>query len=133
MVVGKLAGLHVVVGFLSLAICNQFGLNPFNTSYSLSEWFMKLAGHNFCMLACGVFFVATTYILANIFLKLEELETVRKYEWLQTGVLSLIPIAGFYFLGAELIGIFVGLWILGAFIGGFLSIEGSLYFRRQLN
>ncbi len=41
-VFSKVLGIHVVVGFLSLAICNQFGLNPFNTEQSLTDWFMKI-------------------------------------------------------------------------------------------
>lgn len=130
-VFGKVAFLHVVVGFLSLGVCNQFGLNPFQTTYSLSDFFMKSGGHNFCMFACGVFFVATTYLLANLFLTLEEVEAIRKYEWLQSGILALVSIAGFYFLGAELVGTFVALWIGGALFGGLLTIEGSFRLRRQ--
>jgi len=68
MVLGKVAGIHVVVGFLSLGICSQFGLNPFQTERSLADLFMRYGGHNFCMLACGVLFMATTYLAANMFL-----------------------------------------------------------------
>ncbi|MCK6597666.1 MAG: hypothetical protein L6Q37_04820 [Bdellovibrionaceae bacterium] len=131
-VFSKIAIIHGVVGFLSLGICNQFGLNPFNTIYSLSDYFMKTAGHNFCMLACGVLFISTTYLFSNIFLTLEEVESVRKYEWLQLGVLSLASLASFYFFGAELVGTFVGLWLLGAVIGGVLSIELSFKIRQQM-
>lgn len=131
-VFGKVAGLHAVVGFLSLAICNQFGLNPFDTNQSLTNWFMKIAGHNLCMLLCGLFFMATTYVLANLFLNLEELEAVRRFEWLQTGITGLVSLAAFYFFGAELAATFVALWFVGAFIGGILSIEGSYYLRKLL-
>jgi hypothetical protein len=130
-VFGKIAGIHALVGFFSLGICNQFGLNPFNTTYSLSEWFMRTGGHSVCMVFCGVFFIATTYLLANIILNLEELEAVRKYEWLQTGILSIGSLAAFYFFGGEIILSFGLLWILGAFLGGLLSIEGSYRLRRQ--
>lgn len=129
-VFGKVAVLHVIVGFFSLAICNQFGLNPFQTEQSLTDWFMKMGGHNFCMLLCGTFFMATTYLLANFILTLEELEAVRRHEWLQTGIIGLISLAAFYFFGAELVSAFVALWITGALIGGFLSIEGSYRLRR---
>lgn len=131
-VFGKITALHAVIGFLSLAVCNQFGLNPFQTDQSLTNWFMKVAGHNFCMLLCGLFFMASTYLLANLFLSLEELESIKRYEWLQTGIIGLISLAAFYFFGAELVGTFVGLWIVGAIIGGYLSIEGSYRFRRAL-
>lgn len=132
LVFGKITSLHAVIGFLSLAVCNQFGLNPFQTDQSLTNWFMKVAGHNFCMLLCGLFFMASTYLLANLFLSLEELESIKRYEWLQTGIIGLISLAAFYFFGAELVGTFVGLWIVGAIIGGYLSIEGSYRFRRAL-
>jgi hypothetical protein len=131
-VFGKVAGLHAVVGFLSLAICNQFGLNPFNTPYSLSDLFMKTAGHSFCMVLCGVVFVSMTYVLANTFLTLEEIESIKRYEWLQLSILSLASLAAFYFLGAELVGTFVGLWLVGALVGGFLSIEGSVWVRQKM-
>ena len=131
-VYGKVTAVHAVIGFLSLAVCNQFGLNPFQTDQSLTTWFMKIAGHNFCMLLCGTFFMATTYLLANLFLNLEELESIKRYEWLQTGIIGLSSLAVFYFFGAELVGTFAALWIVGAFLGGFLSIEGSYRFRRRL-
>lgn len=132
-VFGKVSVIHGVVGFLSLGICNQFGLNPFNTSYSLSEWFMQIAGHHFCMIACGILFMATTYILANFFLSLEEFESIRNFESLQFSILSLASVAAFYFFGAELVGSFVVLWLIGAYIGGYLSILGSLFLRRQFS
>ena len=131
LVFGKISVVHGIVGFLSLGICNQFGLNPFNTPYSLSDLFMTTAGHNFCMVACGVLFISLTYLLSNLFLTLEEFDCIRKYEWLQIGVLSLASLASFYFLGAQLVGTFVGLWLLGALIGGFLSIEISFKLRHQ--
>lgn len=130
-VFGKIVGIHALVGFLSLGICNQFGLNPFNTTYSISEWFMQTGGHSFCMVLCGVFFIATTYLLGNLLLSLEELEAVRNYEWLQTGVLSLGSLAAFYFFGGEIVLSFGVLWILGALLGGLLSIEGSYRLRRR--
>jgi hypothetical protein len=132
LVFGKVTALHAVIGFFSLAVCNQFGLNPFQTDQTLTNWFMKVAGHNLCMLLCGLFFMASTYLLANLFLSLEELESIKRYEWLQTGIIGLISLAAFYFFGAELVGTFVGLWIVGAIIGGYLSIEGSYRFRRAL-
>jgi hypothetical protein len=130
LVFGKVTTLHAIVGFLSLALCNQFGLNPFNTSQSLTDWFMKIAGHSFCMLLCGTFFMTTTYLLANLVLNLEELESIKRYEWLQTGIIGLISLAAFYFFGAELVGSFALLWFIGAFIGGYLSIESSYRLRR---
>lgn len=132
MIFGKVLGIHASIGFISLGFCHQFGLNPFGTEYSLMSWFMKVGGHNFCMIACGIFFMTTTYLLLNLILSLEELETFRRHEWLQTGVLGLVSLAAFYFFGAEIIATFAGLWILGAFIGALITIEGSYLIRRSL-
>ncbi len=131
LVFSKIFGIHVVVGSLSLAICNQFGLNPFNTEQSLTDWFMKVGGHNFCMIACGVFFMATTYLLSNFVLSLEELESVKRYEWLHTSFLVMISLSSFYFFGGEIVGLFALLWIIGAALGSFISIEGSYRIRRD--
>jgi len=132
-VFGKVLVIHTIIGSLSLAVCNQFGLNPFNTQQTLTDWFMRIAGHNFCMLLCGTFFMMTTYILANVVLTLEEIETIKRYEWLQTGIFGLISLAAFHFFGAELVGTFIILWFIGALVGGYLSIEGSYRFRRNLS
>ncbi|MBK9324256.1 MAG: hypothetical protein IPM97_15135 [Bdellovibrionaceae bacterium] len=132
-VFAKMFAIHGVVGFLSLGICNQFGLNPFQTEYSLMNWFMKIAGHSFCMVFCGVLFMATSFLLANFFLSLEELESIKRHQWLQTSVIGLTSLAAFYFFGAELVATFAGLWILGALLGGFFAIEGSYRLRRSFS
>ncbi len=126
----KISGIHAVVGFLSLGLCNQFGLNPFNTNHSLSDWFMQTAGHSVCMVFCGVFFVATTYLLANLILSVEELNAIRKFKGLQVGLLSIGSLAAFYFFGGQMVLSFTLFWMLGAFLGGFATVEGSYQVRR---
>ncbi len=126
----KISAIHGLVGFLSLGICSQFGLNPFNINHSLSEWLMQTAGHSVCMVFCGVFFVATTYILANLILSIEELNAVRKFKGLQVGILSLGSLAVFYFFGGQMVLSFTLLWMVGAVLGGLMTIEGSYQIRR---
>ena len=82
------------------------------------------------MLLCGTFFMMTTYLLANLVLSLEEMEAVKRFEWLQIGIMGLVSLAAIYFFGAELVGTFMLLWIVGALIGGYLSIEGNYRIRR---
>jgi hypothetical protein len=132
-VFGKILALHALVGFCSLSICNQFGLNPFQTSQTLTDWFMSVAGHHVCMIFCGTFFMASTYALANLFLSLEELESIKRFEWLQSAVIAVASLAAFYFFGAQLFASFAALWLLGALIGGLFSIEGSYRLRRLFN
>ena len=62
----KLLGIHSIVGTLSLAMCDQFGMNPFNTSFSLSQYFMRF-GYSFCMVLCGGLFLGLTGIFSQIF------------------------------------------------------------------
>lgn len=131
-VFGKIALVQAIIGFLSLAVCTQFGLNPFNTEFSLAHWFMNTAGHSVCMVLCGMLFVSLPYLLSNVFLNLEELEVVKKYEWLQVGVLALTSLGAFHFFGGEAVLTFGVLWFVGAFFGGVISIEGSYFLRSQI-
>lgn len=122
-VFSKILGIHVVTGFLSLAVCNQFGLNPFKTSHSLSDVFMDIGGHGFCMVACGTLFISFSIFLAGFFLTVEETKALRKTEFLQTLSLGLISLGLFMAVGAEVALTFGGLWMLGGLIGGFAATE----------
>lgn len=130
-VFGKMALIHLVFGLLSLSVCNQFGLNPFKTDFSLSNWLMMIGGEDFCMSLCGMLFMGSTYIFSNFFLTLEELESVKRHKWLQTGVLGLVSLASFYFFGAHLVVAVTLLWLTGALMGGLLSVELSYQFRQK--
>lgn len=123
MVFAKLLGIHFVVGFLSLGICHQFGMNPFGTTRSLSDWFMDLWGHNVCMIGCGVIFVSFSILAAGYFLSVEEVRALRRTEFLQTLALGAFSLVMFALFGTELALTFAGLWLLGALIGGFLATE----------
>lgn len=132
LVFAKIAGLHAITGGLSLGLCHQFGLNPFRTPYSLADLFMATGSHHFCMVACGLTFIAGTYLLAGMFLTLEELEAVRRQHWLQTACLSAGSLAVFHMFGADLVAIFAGLWLIGALAGGLASFEGVYLLRRRM-
>lgn len=124
-VFAKLLGIHVVVGTLSLAICSQFGINPFHTSFSLSEYFMKF-GHSTCMLLCGVLFIGLTVLLGRLFLRREELLVLSRNAILQIFGLSVLSMAAFIGLGAEIVlGIGV-LWFVGAMIGGVVATKAVI-------
>lgn len=129
MVFSKIFGIHLVVGYLSLAVCHQFGVNPFGTSYSLADIFMKWGGHGVCMIFCGVVFVSLSLLSAGYFLTIEEIQAVRRTEFLQALSLGIVSLGILAIAGAELVLTFAGLWLLGALIGGFLSIEGSLWLK----
>ena len=127
----KIFGFHLVVGFLSLAVCHQFGVNPFGTSYSLADIFMKWGGHGVCMIFCGVVFVSLSLLSAGYFLTIEEVQAVKRTEFLQALSLGVVSLGIFAIVGAELVLTFAGLWLLGALIGGYAAIEGSLWIKHR--
>ena len=121
MVFAKVLGIHSVVSTLSLSVCNQFGMNPFHTGFSLSDFFMKF-GHSACMTICGFLFVGLSIGFARILLKPEEFLVLRKNYFIQVFVLSLLSLATFIAFGAEiLVGIGL-LWVAGALLGGLVPI-----------
>lgn len=124
-VFGKVLGIHLGVGLVSLAFCHQFGLNPFQTEFSLDNWFMKVGGHNFCMVACGFLFVALSLLAANYWITIEELKALKRTGLLQALSIGLVSLALFYFFGGEMMLGMAGLWLLGGLLAGFLANQVS--------
>ena len=123
-VFAKLLGIHLVVGTLSLSICNQFGLNPFHTNFSLSEYFMKF-GHSICMVLCGFLFVGLTFALGMLIFRKEELLVLSRNAPLQVFGLSVLSLAALITFGAEVVfGIGI-LWLIGAVIGGLFTVKAG--------
>lgn len=121
LVFAKLLGIHAVVGTLSLAVCNQFGINIFNTNFSLSDYFMKF-GHSVCMTLCGFLFIGLSVSFAFLLLNQEELWVFRKNSFIQIFSLSLFSLVSFLAFGAEVVLSIGALWLFGALIGGFLPV-----------
>lgn len=117
----KLFGIHAIVGTLSLAICDQFGLNPFNSGLSLSQFFMTF-GHSVCMTLCGMVFISFSFIAARIFLTQEEFLVLRKNYFIQSFALSTTSLGILVAFGAETTLNIALLWILGAIIGGLFPV-----------
>lgn len=130
-VLGKILGVHLFVGTLSLAVCDQFGLNPFGTNQFLTSWFMSW-GHSFCMVLCGGFFASATFLISQLLLSFEEVETLQRSRFIQIAALMLLSLGTFFFLGAHIVVSLVLLWSFGALIGGISSILGCFYLRRAL-
>ncbi len=118
----KLLGIHSVVGFLSLSICHQFGINPFKTEKSLADWFMNVGGHNFCMIGCGILFVSVSILAASSFFSIEEMRALRRHDLLYNISLGVISLGAFAAFGAQLAFSIAGIWLLGGLIGGLLAM-----------
>lgn len=123
MIFSKILGIHLIVGFLSLSVCHQFGLNPFHTERSLADWFMTMGGHHICMMLCGTVFLSLTFLASGYFLTLEEVKTLRRNEFLQSLVLGIVSLALLVLVGAEIAMTFGLLWLFGGLLGGFLATE----------
>jgi hypothetical protein len=100
-----------------LAICNQFGITPFQTGFSLSDYFMKF-GHSTCMFLCGVLFLSLSLLICRSLVLPEELRVLRKNVWLQVFGLSMISLGVFAAFGAHITLAIGVLWLTGAMLGG---------------
>jgi len=116
-VFAKLLGVHAVVGTGSLALCDQFDMNPFGTSFSLSDYFMKF-GHSTCMTLCGLLFIALTVAVGGWLFRPEEIRVFRRSAWLQSLGLAGVSLGMFAAFGAQIALGFGVLWLLGALAGG---------------
>lgn len=118
----KILFIHFFIGTLSLAVCDQFGINPFNTSFSLAHYFMK-AGHSFCMTLCGFLFLGLTTFASWFILDRNEFLVLKQNSFLQIFFLSLLSLGFFLLLGAKIVfssGIF---WLLGSLLGGIVLVN----------
>lgn len=129
LVFSKVFSINILVGFLSLAICHQFGLNPFNTERSLDSWFMHVGGHQVCMVLCGVVFITVSILAAGFVLNIEEVLKLKQNKFLQVASLSLFSLAFLFLIGAEFaLGIGL-LWLAGALVGGLVATETVWRFK----
>jgi hypothetical protein len=125
-VFAKLLGIHSVIGTLSLAICNQFGVSPFHSGFSLSEYFMTF-GHSACMFFCGTLFLSLSMLLFRALIRPEEFRVLRRNASLQVMALGAISLGIFAMVGAEFTVAIGALWFAGAMLGG----VGTVYLPRR--
>jgi len=118
----KLLMLHLPVGILSLFVCDQFGMSPFDTNFSLARYFMYF-GHSFCMFLCGSFFIGGSILISGFILNSHEIRALRKKSYIQSFFLAGISYGSFLMFGAEITLNIAILWLLGAILGGIISSE----------
>lgn len=120
-VFAKLFSIHAFVGTLSLAVCDQFGVSPFRTGFSLSNYFMKF-GHSACMVLCGSLFLGLSVWMAWLALSREEFKVLGRHSLLQVSVLGAVSLAVFWGLGAQVFLEVAAFWFFGAMAGGLLPL-----------
>lgn len=117
----KLLTIHSIVSFLSLTVCHQFGMNPFNSSISLSHYFMHF-GHSVCMLFCGFLFIGSSLLMARLILHKYEFAIIRNSFTLQIFALCSLSIGVFMAVGAHMTLSIALFWMAGAYIGSTLPV-----------
>jgi hypothetical protein len=127
----KLLVIHSLIGTLSLAFCDQFGVTPFSTGFSLSHYFMQWGGHAFCMLACGFLFIGLSVGLSQLILQKHEWRRLQSQSIHHTVLLSLLSLLALKLFGGQM-PLFMGvLWLIGALIGGITPWLAEKYFFNQ--
>lgn len=124
----KVTLIHAVLGFLTLSICSQFGLQTFPV-LDLMYAFMSVAGPKYCMAFCGAIFLSGSAFSFAMLLTRPELLKVRKTGVLQILILSILSLATLIFFGAEILLIPALLWLAGAIVAGVLSLELGIRVR----
>jgi hypothetical protein len=112
----KLTGLHLAGSAMTLTICPQFGIKLFLSGNGLMDFFMKLSP-NFCFVFCGAFYLAATFLLANIFMNYEEWLVLRRTRTLIIASTALLSLGVFMMLSPEVSFYSAVLWLFGASIG----------------
>lgn len=126
-VFAKIALIHLVVGFLVLLICPQFGIGLFE-GMGLTALFMHF-GELICSVACGALFLGTSMFVSSLVLKPEEIRAIRKREFVQLVLLSTLSIFAFISLGASVAATLGIAWVIGSVFGGYTSLELGRRFR----
>jgi hypothetical protein len=113
---GKLAGLHVASSAITLMACPQFGLRLFFAGDGLMGVFMKISP-TMCSAFCGAFYLAMTFFLAQIFLRVDEWLVIRKSLPLSIVGLGLLSLGAFIMISPEVTVFSAIVWLFGASLG----------------
>lgn len=117
----KTSLIYLTVGLLTLFFCPQFGIS-FTSHLGIMPFLMKF-GETVCMLGCGAIFAGTSLLVASILLKPEEIRVLRENQILHLTSLATLSLGSFLCLGAEIFEAISLIWMLGAILGGALSLE----------
>lgn len=130
-VFGKLLGIQVFIGFLTLIFCPQFNLSLTN-NYELFHYFHHKFGESICMAICGSIFVGSGTLLAAYILKASEVRKIRNSRLLYYFSIVSIALTTFLLLGADIYLNLAMFWFIGAYIGGLVLFEVNRVIRREI-
>jgi hypothetical protein len=85
--------------------------------------FMKIMGHTYCMILCGLLYLSLSALALSFLLKPEEIGSIRKDFYAQLLVLAGVSLGVLVCLGAEVLIFPTLLWIAGSLVGGLGALE----------
>jgi|GEM_PF-532653 len=130
MVFLKVGLVQLVVGFVVLLFCPQFGFSLTGV-HGIMHFFMRF-GDEVCMAACGTIFVGSSLLLSAFLLNPDDLRVLHRNRVMQVSSVSLLGVGAFFCLGASVFNLMTVIWIGGAVAGGIASLELGIVTRRWL-
>ena len=130
LIFAKLSLVQFAVGLVTLLFCPQFGF-ALTSSLGFMPELMRIS-EGVCMLGCGAFFAGSSLLVASLVLKTEEVRTLKRHALLQLGGVATLSLGLFVCFGAETVLTLGLIWMLGAILGGVMSLEAGWYLRQQL-
>jgi hypothetical protein len=122
--IAKVFAIHLATAILTLSVCPQFGLKLLKLPVNLMHSFMTL-GLPACNFLCGIFFTATSMIMASLILRRDEVRALKFQKILAASTLILSSIGFFSIMNPNLFLEFSFLWLAGAILGVVLTLEVS--------
>lgn len=122
--IGKIFAVHLLTAVATLSVCPQFGFKVFKLPVNLMHTFMVF-GLPICNFLCGLFFTATSMVVAAVILNRDEIRALKFHRTLASAFLILSSIGFFGIMTPNLFLDFSLLWLLGAVLGVVLTLEMS--------
>jgi hypothetical protein len=120
----KLFSVHLATALITLSVCPQFGFKIFKLPVNLMHSFM-IFGMPTCYFLCGLFFTATSTIMAAIVLQRDEIRALKFHKTLAAAALILSSIGFFGIMNPNFFLEFSMLWLIGAITGVVITLEVS--------
>jgi len=129
-VFGKVGIIHLIVGTITLLFCPQFGLG-FLSGMGIMHLFMGL-GSLACSLLCGSLFLGFSTLTVSMILRPEEIRIVRRNNFIQISLLTLLSLLIFMVLGESIVPGLSMAWLTGGIFMGIFSLEAGWFLRKHL-
>ena len=127
----KLFLIHTVTSLVTLSFCSQFGVRLFGEGHGLTHYFMYFGSYG-CVALCGAFLMGTSFFVASLILKSEEIKTVYAGLPLYIGVLIILSLSLFMIVSSDILVGYALTWIGGAIVGSFVLFNVGTVFKKRI-